>query len=69
MLGDGRAHLGVDLQVCPAEPVDRLLRIANQKQLARLQHHCGPLGCPGLALGEEKNNLGLERVGVLELID
>ena len=61
----------VELNVRPAEAVDRLLRVANEEEFALAYRNLVPaqavdVGCAG---GEEGGDLQLQWVGVLELID
>ena len=51
------AHAPVGLDVGATKPVDRLLRVADDEQLAR---HVA---------GEEQQDLGLDRIGILKLVD
>ena len=62
-------HLAVDPDVGATEPVDRLFRIANQEQASRDWPDTPPVRL-GLVVGrEQQQDLGLQRVGVLELVD
>ena len=67
----------VDVDVCPAEAVDRLFRVAHDEQRAGPQRNLPPIRRPrervaadvGLAvLREPEDDLGLDRIGVLELV-
>ena len=71
------AQVGID--VGAPEAVDRLLRIADDEQLARLQRYLVPGARPRAARpraarrrrvigGEQKHDFGLQRVGVLEFV-
>ena len=54
------------------EPIDRLLRIADQKQCAGANAKRPPVGIGGGALrlaAEPPEDLGLYRIGILELLD
>src|SRR5207253_1075472 len=51
------------------EAVDRLLRIADQEELARNRAHAPPVAGGRVVRREEQENLRLQRVGVLELVD
>ncbi len=55
--------------VGPPEPVDRLLRVADDEELAR--HGCDvlPPRLPGVGRRKQQQQLGLERIGILELVD
>ncbi len=75
--GQGRALAGdrflgplVNLDVGPAEAIDRLLRVAHDEEFPGLQFHLVPLRRVATPpLGQEEDDLGLERVRVLELVD
>ena len=71
------AQVGID--VGAPEAVDRLLRISDDEQLARLQRYLVPGPRPraarpraarrrGVIGGEQKHDFGLQRVGVLEFV-
>ena len=62
-------HPTVDLDVSPAKAVDRLLRVADDEQRARPERHGRPVGCVAPVAGQPGHHFGLNRVGVLELID
>ena len=65
-----RPDIGRD--VGAAEAVDRLLGIADQEQRARAKRECRPVGAiavPRRLAAEAPEYLGLQRVGVLELVD
>ena len=64
-------HLFVDGDVGAAEAVDALLGIADHEELAGGQTDVAPV--PGRrlglrVLGQQEGDLGLQRVGVLELV-
>ena len=62
------ADLRVSVDVGAPEAVDRLLRVAHHQQSARRRGGVRPV--VGLVLGgEQQHDLGLQRVGVLELVD
>src|SRR5438445_704252 len=63
------AHRPVRANVRAAEPVNRLLRIADDEQLARLRSGIGPSIDAVVFGGEQEQNLRLHRIGVLELVD
>ena len=67
---DEALRLLVDRDVGAAEAVDRLLGVADDEELARLQAAAAPVGrgLPLRVLGQEERDLGLQRVGVLELV-
>src|SRR5262245_54220760 len=52
-----------------AESIDRLLRVADDEQLAWCGCGLSPVALGGVCRREEQQNFGLERVGILELID
>ena len=62
-------HFLVDSNVRAAKAVDRLLRITNQEQLSRNGTDIAPIGLASIIGGEQEEDLGLERVGILELVD
>ena len=62
-------HVAVDRDVGAAEAVDRLLRIADDEEAAGDGRDRAPVGCGGIVGGEQQQDLGLQRVGVLELVD
>ena len=63
------ADVVVDLDVGATEAVDRLLRVADDEQLARHGPHGTPVPLGGIVRGQQQQELGLERIGVLELVD
>ena len=62
-------HLLVDSDVRTAEAVDRLLGIADQEQLSRNGTDIAPVGLARIIGGEQQEDLGLEWIGILELVD
>ncbi len=72
-VGEAQARPGilVDAEVGAPEAVDRLLRIADDGERARLDAHVAPIECPGAGVGrrEQHRELDLERIGVLELVE
>ena len=60
--------LPVRLDVGAPEPVDRLLGVADDEQLSGHGAHAGPVGLGGIAGREQQQDLGLDRIGVLELV-
>lgn len=61
-------RLFIYLDVRPAEPVYGLLRISDDQKLPRSRQSLVPPGRPGLTFGQEEDDLGLEGVGILELV-
>jgi len=51
------------------EPIDRLLGIADDEQLARLRANRAPVAFRGVVGGKQQEDLRLQRIGVLELVD
>ncbi len=66
---DDLPHAVVHGDVGAAEAIDGLLGIADQGEGALAQGDLVPAGGGGVALAEEEDDLGLQRVGVLELVD
>ncbi len=66
---DPAAHLAIDRDVGAAEPVDRLLGIADDEEAAGQRLRLAPVGLARIVGGEEQEDLGLQRIGVLELVD
>ena len=64
-----RAHLRVDADVGAPKAIDRLLRVADDEELARRRRHRAPVADRGIARREQQQDLGLQRIGVLELVD
>jgi hypothetical protein len=62
-------HFLVDSDVRTAEAVDRLLGITNQEQLPRNRTDIAPIGLARIVGGEQQEDLGLQWVGILELVD
>ena len=52
-----------------AEAVDGLLGVAHHVELAGRGLRLAPVALGGIGGGEQEQNLGLQRVGVLELVD
>ena len=52
-----------------AEAIDGLLRVAHHVELARRGLHLAPVALGGVGCSEQKQDFGLERVGVLEFVD
>ena len=79
-VGRERHLVGADLiggsqvlgDVGAAEPVDRLLRVADDEQPARFGHEPAPVGVVGGVVGpgcQPHGDLQLDRIGVLELVE
>ena len=64
-----RRHLPVDADVGPAKAVDRLLRVADDEELAGGGNHPAPVALGRVPSRQQQQDLGLERIGVLELVD
>ena len=64
-----RLHGLVDAEVGTAKPVDRLLRVADDEQLARRRPHPAPVALCGVVGCQQQQDFRLQRVGVLELVD
>ena len=68
-----RHELALDLlverNVGAPEPVDRLLRVADEEELAGQYRHLPPVLLLGIIGREQEENLSLQGVGVLELVD
>ena len=62
-------HALVERDVGPSEPVDRLLGVGDEEKLPRDGHHLAPVVLGGIRRGEKEKDLGLEGIGVLELVD
>ena len=62
-------HLVEQGDVGAPETVDGLLGIADDEQLAGLETHGAPVVGGGAPLGQQEDDLRLQRVGVLELVD
>ena len=66
---DDRLGFLVGLYVGAAEPVDGLLGVAHEEELAGLKFDIGPEGGASvLYLAEEERDLALQGVGVLKLV-
>jgi hypothetical protein len=62
-------HLLIESHIGAPEPVDRLLRIADQKELARDWAGSAPVCLAGIVGREQEEYFGLQGVGVLEFVD
>src|SRR5205807_5474626 len=66
----------VDVNIGATEPVDRLLRVAHDKERSWANGHLSPVWRIRLhrlrrdvgGLGQPEHDLGLHRIGVLELV-
>ena len=63
------ADLLIRLDVGAPEPVNRLLRIADDEQFARMRRDPAPIGFGGIVGRQQHQDLGLQRIAVLELVD
>ena len=64
------AHLAIDADVGAAEPVDRLLGVADDEEAAGDGDDArASRPASGSADGEQQQDLRLQRIGVLELVD
>ena len=59
----------IDVDVGPPEPVDRLLGVADDEQRSGPERHARPVPLRARRAREQQDHLGLDRVGVLELVD
>src|SRR5262245_46308992 len=66
--GQVTADLAEKPGVGAAEPVDRLLRIADHIELAGCRCGFPPISLARIGSGKQEQNLRLERIGVLKLI-
>ena len=66
--GETVADLAVDADVGAPEAIDRLLGIADQEQRAGPRPDPAPVGLGIVVGGEQQQDLGLQRIGVLELV-
>ena len=62
-------HLLIESHIGAPEPVDRLLRIADQKELAGDWAGSAPVCLAGIVRREQEEYFGLQGVGVLEFVD
>ncbi len=63
------ANFPVQHHVGTAELIDRLLRIADHEQLPRFGRDLQPVRFAGIVRGEQQQDLGLQRIGILKLVD
>ena len=66
---DSLANLVVDLDVGASESIDRLLGISHHEERSGHGHELGPLFLFVIACGQVEEDLGLDRIRILELID
>ena len=66
---EGLAGVEIDGQVCPSEPVDRLLGITDEEQGPGPGSQAAPVLGDGVGVGDECRQLDLKRVGVLKLVE
>jgi len=66
---DHPLHLVVERDVRAPEAVDGLLRVADHEQLPRFEDDLAPVTRSRFPLAQQQDDLGLQRVGVLELVD
>jgi hypothetical protein len=59
----------VERNIGSPETVDRLLRIPHQEELARNRAGNAPVCLSRIVGGEQEEDLGLKRIGVLKLVD
>ena len=69
LAGDLALDLVVHADVRAAEAVDGLFGVADDEELAGLEDRRAPVGGRGFPFAEEEDDLGLQGVGVLELVD
>jgi hypothetical protein len=62
-------HLLVESHIGAPESIDRLLRIADQKELAGDGSDGAPICFLGVIGGEQQEYLRLERIGILKFVD
>ena len=56
------------LHIRATEPVNRLFVVANKKQTARARNQLAPIALFKVCAGQVRNNLRLNRIGVLKLV-
>ena len=61
--------LAIYADVGPAEAINRLLRIADDEETTGNRDSRAPVGVGGIGGGKQQQNLGLERIRVLEFVD
>src|SRR6266545_2742081 len=67
-VGQQVTHAGVNVDIRAAKQVDRLLRVADDEQLAGNGDDMLPASLTGIGRGQQQEELGLERIGILELV-
>ncbi len=65
---DLRHHLLVHADVGPPEPVNRLLRVTHQEQAPGARTDARPVALVRIVRRQQQEELGLQRVGILELV-
>ena len=61
--------LTIDRHVGAAEPIDRLLGVADDEEASRARLGLAPVGLAGIVSSEKEKDLGLQRIGILKLVD
>ena len=59
----------INADVGPPEAVNGLLRVSHQKELSRNRASFTPVRCSCIAGGQQQQDLGLQRIRILELVD
>ena len=59
----------IDSHVSATETINRLFGVADQEQFPRNRSSFAPVRLSRITGGQQQQNLGLQRIGVLELID
>src|SRR5206468_6232444 len=62
-------HISINRHIGAAEPVNRLLRVADDEELAGNRLRVFPLGDRWIGGRQQHDDLGLQRIGVLKLVD
>jgi len=63
------AHVAINADIGAPEAVDRLLRIADDEEAARHRRDLAPVVLLRIRGREQQEDLGLERIGILEFVD
>ena len=63
------AHASIDIDVRAPEAINRLLRIADDEELAGDGSDVLPARLVRIVSRQQQQQLGLQRIGVLELVD
>ena len=66
---EASADLAIDADVGPPETVDRLFRITDQEQRPRARPDLTPIRLVVVVGGKQQQDLGLQRIRVLEFVD